>query len=224
MGSLEYSNDYAAHYQLQKELSKKVIADDRPGKSIRRIAGTDVEYEKHSDMIVGAIVTLDYETREVVEKVWHKMKATFPYVPGLFSFREMPPLLEAFKKLQEKPDVIICDAQGIAHPRRFGLACHLGITLDIPAIGCAKSRLYGTYQNLGPLRGDRADLWDENTGTVIGKVLRTQDNVNPVFVSIGHNVSLETACQLVLHVTSSYRLPETTRLADACAREAMELF
>ena len=188
---------------------------------MRIIAGADVEYDKHSDRIAGAIVLLDADTKAVLDVATHIMKAGFPYIPGLFSFREMPPLLEAYQKLRLRPDVIICDGHGLAHPRRFGLACHLGVELDVPTIGCGKIRLIGRYESLAPERGMTAPLLDELSGEVLGLALRTQVGINPLFVSLGHRVSLETAAQLVLSMSQATRLPETTRQADKYAREAL---
>lgn len=164
--------------------------------------------------MIGAIVVLNAQTHEVIEQTFHEMEITFPYIPGLFSFREIPPLIEAFKKLTIKPDLIVCDAQGIAHPKGVGMATHLGIELNIPTIGCAKKRLVGSYDKtlLGLKRGDTQELIYNNV--LVGKTLRTQDNTNPMYVSIGHKISLETAIDWVLKLTPDYRLPETTRQAD----------
>lgn len=205
---------------LQKELSLKVVLRDELPTEIKYIAGTDVEYDKMSDAVVGAVVVFDYLTKSLVEVATHAMAAPFPYIPGLFSFREMPPLVEAHKKLTIKPDLIICDGHGIAHPRRFGLASHLGVELNVATIGCGKSRLYGRFEQPGIDRGCSAVLFDERTGEDIGRVLRTQKNVNPLFISIGNKVSIETACKIVLEYCTTYRLPETTRVADHYAREA----
>lgn len=210
--------------QLQAKLARQVVVTDQLPVNLRYVAGADVEYDKETDLVAGAIVVLDYRTRRPIETVTHVMKATFPYVPGLFSFREMPPLLEAFKKLQQKPELIICDAHGIAHPRRFGLASHLGVELNIPTIGCAKTRLFGHHKEPNESPASSSSLLDENTNEEIGKVLRTQKKINPVFVSVGHKVSLATACNIVLHMTTTFRLPETTRLADEYARKALDDF
>jgi deoxyribonuclease V len=207
--------------RLQQELAAKVISEDQLPSNLRYVGGADVEYDKETDLIAGAIVILDYRTRSPIEFATHVMRATFPYVPGLFSFREMPVLLEAYKKLKQQPELIICDAHGIAHPRKFGLASHLGIELDIPTIGCAKARLYGTHKEPNESPASSSALLDEITKEEIGKVLRTQKKINPVFVSVGHKITLATACNVVLHMTTTYRLPETTRLADQYAREAL---
>ena len=207
---------------IQQELRQRVIVHNDLPQSVRIIAGADVEYDKTSDRIAGAVVLLDATTKAVLDVATHVMSVPFPYIPGLFSFREMPPLLAAYHKLRLQPDVIICDGQGLAHPRRFGLACHLGIELDIPTVGCGKTRLIGQYENLALERGATASLIDELTKDVLGLALRTQTSVNPLFVSVGHRVSLETAAQLVLSMSAAVRLPETTRQADKHAREALQ--
>lgn len=206
---------------LQQTLRQRVIQKDSFSRPIRIVAGADVEYDQHTDLIAGAIVLLDAETKAVLAVATHVMPAPFPYIPGLFSFREMPPLLAAYRKLPRLPDALICDGQGVAHPRRFGLACHLGVELDLPTIGCGKTRLVGRYDNPAPERGATAPLTDEATGEVLGLVLRTQTGVNPLFVSVGHRVSLPRAAELVLAMSETVRLPETTRQADKYAREAL---
>ncbi|MBF7089957.1 deoxyribonuclease V [Flavobacterium sp. ALJ2] len=205
---------FKQYYDLQNNLRDKVIKQDQLPEIIKYIAGVDVAYNDGSDKMIGAIVVLNAQTHEVVEQAFHEMEITFPYIPGLFSFREIPPLIEAFKKLTIKPDLIVCDAQGIAHPKGIGMATHLGIELDIPTIGCAKKRLVGSYDKamLGLKRGDTQELIYNNV--LVGKTLRTQDNTNPMYVSIGHKISLETAIDWVLKLTPDYRLPETTRQAD----------
>lgn len=208
---------------VQEVLRQRVILSDDLPKPVRIIAGADVEYDKNSDRIAGAIVLLDAATKAVLDVATHVMTAPFPYIPGLFSFREMPPLLAAYRKLRLQPDVIICDGQGLAHPRRFGLACHLGVELDIPTVGCGKTRLIGQYENLATERGATASLVDETTKDILGLALRTQTGINPLFVSVGHRVSLETATQLVLSMSAAVRLPETTRQADKYAREALQV-
>ncbi|ASA58209.1 deoxyribonuclease V [Vibrio gazogenes] len=204
---------------IQKELAQKVITHDSFNK-IGLVAGVDVAYQKSSHKLVAAAVILDADTLDVVEKVAEEDIEQFPYIPGLFSFREIPPLVKVFKKLQHKPDLIVCDGQGYAHPRRFGLACHLGVIFDIPTIGCGKTRLIGTYDEPNTIRGEVSPLFNENE--IIGSVLRTQNNVNPIYVSIGHRISLETACGWILKLAPKYRLPETTRLADQLVNQYMK--
>ena len=208
----------------QAALSQQVIPFNGFKAPLQLIAGADVEYEKDSDLVAGAIVVLDSATLQVVAHASHCMKVPFPYVPGLFSFREMPPLLQAYEKLAQKPQLIICDGHGIAHPRRFGLACHMGVTLNLPTIGCGKTRLVGRYEMPAGPRGASAPLLAEDSDEVIGAVLRSQTDTNPVFVSIGHKVDVTTATGIVLDTCREFRLPETTRIADQYAREAMEAY
>jgi deoxyribonuclease V len=206
--------------RLQLELAALVERDDRLSDHLTRIAGVDVAYDQASDRLVAAVVVLDAMSLAVVEQATAEDVARFAYVPGLFSFRELPPIAAALGKLQLTPDLIVCDGQGIAHPRRFGLACHLGVLFDVPTIGCAKKLLIGRHDELGSARGDQSSLSDG--GEVIGSALRTQDGTNPVYVSIGHRISLATVCSWVLRLASTYRLPETTRRADQLVRRALE--
>ena len=196
---------------LQQELAAKVVKTDQVNK-VQLVAGVDVAYQKDSNRLVAAIAILNSDTLEIVETATAEDIEQFPYIPGLFSFRELPPLIKAFAKLQHTPDLVVCDGQGLAHPQRFGLACHLGVIFDIPAIGCGKTRLLGEYQNLGPTRGAFVPLVDN--GEVIGNVLRTQSGIKPIYVSIGHRISLSTSCDWILKLSPKYRLPETTRQAD----------
>ncbi len=205
--------------QLQTTLATKVIKKDLLV-DVRLIAGVDVAYKKDSDKLISAAVILDTDTLEVVEIAIAVDKVQFPYIPSLFSFREIPPLIKAFSKLKLTPDLIVCDGQGIAHPRRFGLACHLGVLYDIPTIGCGKTRLIGEADTPNIKRGAYTPLLDNNE--VIGAVLRTQNKVNPVYISIGHRVSLLTACSWVLKLSPKYRLPETTRIADQAVRKSLK--
>ncbi len=167
---------------------------------------------------VAGVVVWDVEAKVVVEEQTACMRVRFPYVPGLLSFREAPAVLAAIGKLQVQPDVVLCDGHGYAHPRRFGLACHVGLWLDRPSLGCAKSRLTGTHDEPAPRRGAVAPLWDGDEQ--IGQVLRTRDRVKPVYVSIGHRIDLATAVRLVLACATRYRLPEPIRLADQLVRRA----
>ena len=175
--------------------------------------GADVLYDPQSPQadLYAAVVVLDVESLRVVEVAAVRARARFPYVPGYLSFREIPPLLDAFAKLEAVPDLIVCDGQGRAHPRRFGLACHLGVLLDRPTFGCAKSRLIGEYREPGPRRGAHTRLCDGRE--VIGEVVRTRSFVKPVFVSVGHRISLETARRTALRLAPRYRLPEPVRAA-----------
>lgn len=183
-----------------------------PEKPLRYIAGVDAAYARDGRLCIAGVVLWSLPAGEIVEQHLAMLPLRFPYVPGLLTFREGPAIIAALRKLRHRPDALICDGQGIAHPRRCGIATHMGILVDLPAIGCAKSRLLGTYQEPGPRRGDRSPLIDK--GEVVGTVLRTRDNVKPVLVSVGHNIDLVTAEQLILACCTGYRLPEPTRLAD----------
>jgi deoxyribonuclease V len=192
-----------------------------PGpQTISTAAGLDVAYAAgDSDRLAAAVVVLDATTLEVVEESVVHGTAAFGYVPGLFAFRELPALVDALERLTVTPDLLVCDGHGLAHPKRFGLACHLGVLTGLPSIGVAKTRLLGSFDPPGEQRGDASPLTDDDE--VIGRVLRTQTGVNPVFVSVGHRIDLETACRHVLSLSPRYRLPETTRHADHLARQAL---
>ncbi|NGZ77625.1 deoxyribonuclease V [Saccharibacillus alkalitolerans] len=205
---------------LQLELAAKISLRDPEPFDVRRIAGIDVAYDKDDDRLVAAVVVLDADTLDVVETAAAWGSPSFPYVPGLFSFRELPPVLEAFGRLKTAPDLIVCDGQGIAHPRRFGLASHLGLLLGIPSIGCGKTRLIGEYDEPAAERGSASPLLADG-GELVGHVLRTQTGVKPVFVSPGHLISPDTACHWVLKLAPRYRLPETTRQADQLVRREL---
>jgi deoxyribonuclease V len=198
---------------LQERLRAEVVERDvLPGK-LRLVAGADVSYDRGSPILYAAIVVLDADTLETVEVASTRGRARFPYVPGYLSFRELPPLAQAFARLRAQPDLLLCDGHGRAHPRRFGLASHLGVSLGVPSIGCAKSRLVGAHRAPGPRRGAHAALRDE--GETIGEVLRTREGVAPIYVSIGHRVSLATAQRLVLRFSPRFRIPEPIRAAHA---------
>jgi len=189
-------------------------------RALRHVAGLDVAYAKGSDRLAAAVVVLDAATLEVVENVSVIGRAAFDYVPGLFAFRELPALVEALERLATVPDLLVCDGQGIAHPRRFGLACHVGILTGLPSIGVAKQPLVGTYEAPADERGSWSSLVDG--GEIVGRVLRTQPGVKPVFVSVGHRIDLDVACDVVLRLCPSYRLPETTRHSDHLSRQALK--
>ncbi len=210
--------DVEAAVALQLELAPLVVRHAPAGFAPRVAAGLDVAYAPDSDRIAAAVVAVDIETGETVDSAVVLGVAGFPYMPGLFAFRELPSLLEALAGLATAPDVLVCDGQGLAHPRRFGLASHAGVVTGIPAIGVGKSAL-GRSTPPGPKRGDWTPLLDE--GEVVGRALRTQDGVKPVFVSIGHLIDLDTACDLVLRLSKRYRQPETTRAADHLSRRAL---
>lgn len=206
--------------RLQIELAQRVECETRFDGDVRWVAGVDVAYHKDSQQLVAAIVLLDAESLTVVDSAVHVDQSEFPYIPGLFSFRELPPLIKAFEKLHRSPDLVVCDGQGYAHPRRFGLACHLGVLFDIPTIGCGKTHLLGQYTEPDLTRGSMAELVDQEER--IGSVLRTQNKVKPVFVSCGHRISLNDACTWVLKLTPKYRLPETTRQADQWVKQKLK--
>jgi len=211
--------------RIQEELRGRVELKDRlsgqKGKkrldAVRLVAGADVAFEfrgrgtSQGRALAGVIVYSFPELREI-ERACAERPLEFPYVPGLLSFRELPALLGAMAKLRAEPDVIFCDAQGYAHPRRFGLACHLGVLLDRAAVGCAKSRLIGKHRQPGRTAGSWTPL--EDAGETIGAVVRTRTDVKPIYVSAGHRVSLRSALKLVLAVCDGYRIPKPTREAD----------
>ncbi|MGF1640364.1 MAG: deoxyribonuclease V [Rhodospirillales bacterium] len=200
---------------LQNQLADRVVRSDRLG-PVRRVAGVDVAYGRRGGDAHAAVVVVDAAGLAEVDRATARCPVTFPYVPGLLSFREAPAAIAALARLQTPPDLLLCDGQGIAHPRRFGIASHLGVALDIPSIGVAKSRLVGTHGQPGPRRGDWTPLLDKQE--VIGAVLRTRSGCRPIFVSIGHRVSLETAIAWVMRCTTRFRLPETTRAADRLSK------
>ena len=203
--------------QLQLRLREQLVLEPPPGLDARRIGGADISMDRGSDRGYGGIVVLDAGTLEAVDRASVAADLVFPYVPGLLSFRELPVLVGAWERLREKPDVLIFDGQGIAHPRRFGLACHGGLLFGVPSIGCAKSLLVGTHGPLGVERGSTAEI--VHRGEVVGMAVRTRDGVNPVFVSPGHRMDLPTAVQIVLRVSPRFREPETTRHAHRLVNE-----
>ena len=203
--------------ELQGKLAPRVRRTGNVRK-LRLVAGMDLAFSRDGSNCVAGVVLWDLRTREVVEErcAWRPVR--FPYVPGLLSFRETPALLAALRKLDGTPDAFMFDGQGIAHPRRFGLASHVGLILDRPSVGCAKSRLIGSYVEPGPTRGSTSPLMHESE--TIGAVVRTRDRARPIFVSIGHRVSLATAVALTLACGAGYRVPEPTRLADQLVARA----
>jgi deoxyribonuclease V len=201
--------------RLQVELAPSVVRSAPPGFAPRTAAGLDVAYATDSAVVAAAVVTVSIETGEVLESATAVGVADFPYVPGLFAFRELPTLLEAFGRLTVTPDLLVADGQGLSHPRRFGLACHLGVETGLPTIGVAKTPL-GQFALPAPARGARTPLLD--AGEEVGAALRTQPKVKPIFVSVGHRIDLDTACAQVLALAPRYRLPETTRQADHLSR------
>jgi deoxyribonuclease V len=196
--------------EVQKRLRSLVKIDPRK-REVKRIAGADVSFNKYSETIYSGIVVLSFPELKIIESVGIRSVAKFPYLPGLLSFRETPSLLEAWERLESRPDVLMLDGQGLAHPRRFGLACHVGLLLDLPTIGCAKSILVGEHDELAAAAGSRAPLIDR--GEQVGVALRTKKNVTPVYVSTGHLIDLASAVDLVLKSAPKYRQPEPTRQA-----------
>jgi deoxyribonuclease V len=200
--------------RLQEELASRVVAGpalDLAG--VRHVAGADVSTQ--GDMAYATVVVLDFPGLSPVEVRGFEAPLRFPYVPGLLSFRELPSVVGALELVRTEVDALILDAQGIAHPRRMGLAAHLGIFLDVPTVGCAKSLLVGSFEEPGKEKGSATDL--VHRGDVVGKVLRTRDGVSPVYVSVGNGIDLGSSVELVLACCTKYRLPETTRQAHAAA-------
>ncbi|MDA2812917.1 endonuclease V [Nocardiopsis sp. RSe5-2] len=206
---------------LQERLAPEVRTEPLDAGAVRLAAGLDVSYAPDEDRLVAAAVVLSLPGLEVVEAATADAAPAFPYVPGLFAFRELPPLLEAIGRLSVEPDVFVCDGFGLAHPRRFGLACHLGWLLDRPTIGVGKSPFVGRSDEPGAERGARAPLVADD-GAEVGCALRTRAGVRPVYVSVGHRADLEGAVDLVLRLTPRYRLPETVRAADHLSRERLK--
>ena len=202
---------------IQRQLSAEVIDSGDPD-AVHFVAGTDISTGSRFDprrIGRGAVVVVSWPDLICVEQVTVEQPITFPYVPGLLSFRECPVLLEAFDRLNLQPDLIIVDGQGLAHPRRFGIACHLGVLLNVPTIGCAKSRLTGRADEVGIERGATAELFDADER--IGRVVRTKRATKPLYVSPGHRIGIDEAARWVLQTTTTYRLPEPTRLAHLAA-------
>ena len=201
--------------KLQEELAGRVELRDRFG-PVHRIAGVDIGFEDDGRTTRAAVAVLDAKTLELVEHAIARQPTRFPYIPGLLSFREIPAALAALDRLARPPDLLLCDGQGYAHPRRFGLACHLGLLTDLPSLGVAKSRFIGQHEETPTKKGDWSPLLDD--GEVIGAVLCTRDGVKPVYVSTGHRVSLGQAITFTLGACTRFRLPETTRWADRLSR------
>jgi deoxyribonuclease V len=197
---------------LQRELASQVNVS-APLADWELVAGADVSFNRDDPTIYASVIVIRRSDCQVVEVQDAVGQSEFPYVPGLLSFREAPTLLKAFAKLQTRPDVVVCDGQGIAHPRRLGIASHMGLWLDLPTLGCAKSLLYGRYQAPGLEPGSESPLVSRSGDEVIGTVLRTKLRSNPVFISPGHRIDLAGSVGVVKSVLRRYRLPEPTRLA-----------
>ncbi|GAA2415117.1 endonuclease V [Nonomuraea africana] len=190
------------------------LADPGPER-VEYVAGLDVGYAG-DDEVTGAVVVLRAATLEIADQVAVRQRASFPYVPGLFAFRELPPLLAAMEKLTVAPELLVCDGYGLAHPRRFGLACHLGVLTGLPTIGVAKTAFVGRHDEPAAERGSWSPIVLD--GDVVGRALRTRDGVKPVYVSQGHRISLDNACSHVLRLSPGFRLPEPIRMADRLSR------
>ncbi|MBD3580815.1 MULTISPECIES: endonuclease V [Streptomyces] len=213
--------DEAEARAIQDELRAAVVLDEvgpPPGRGL--VAGVDVAYDDERDLVAAAAVVLDAATLDVFEERTAVGRVSFPYVPGLLAFRELPTVLAALDALSAPPDLVVCDGYGLAHPRGFGLACHLGVVTGLPSMGVAKNPFTFTYDEPGARRGDAAALL-AGDGGVVGRALRTQDGIKPVYVSVGHRISLDNACAHALALSPRFRIPESTRRADSLCRRAL---
>ncbi|MDD5085968.1 MAG: deoxyribonuclease V [Candidatus Omnitrophica bacterium] len=201
---------------IQAKFAGRIIKKDC-FKEIRVIAGADIALDETKNAGIGGVIVYSFPDLKEIERKSACLKLRFPYIPGLLSFREAPVLLEIFKKLENRPDLIFFDGQGVAHPRRFGIASHMGLMLDCPSIGCAKSRLIGTFEEVPKKKASR--VWLKDGGEIIGAVVRTREDVRPMFISVGHKISLETAVDIVLKCSLKYRVPMPTREADLYVEE-----
>lgn len=201
---------------LQRELSERIIREDQLG-DVHSIAGVDMAINEQNQMARAAVVRLSFPELEILERHVYEEPIRMEYVPGLLSFREIPCILGAFARLKEQPEMVMVDGQGIAHPRRLGIASHLGLWLELPTIGCAKSILVGHHAQVGEEVGSWVPLKDR--GEVIGAVVRTRAKVKPMIISLGHRISLETSIHYVLACCKGYRLPEPTRQADKLSKD-----
>lgn len=199
---------------IQNQLSREIITSDQLSE-VNYVAGVDVGFEENYAISRAAVAVLSFPELQLIEQAIARRPTTFPYIPGFLSFREVPVVLDALSQIKITPDLILCDGQGIAHPRRFGLASHLGLLITVPTIGVAKSRLIGQHEELPQQKGNWQPL--RHRGEVIGAVVRSRTGVKPLYVSPGHRISLPTAIDYVLRCTPKYRLPETTRWADKLA-------
>ena len=210
----EWQMSTAQAKEIQLRLAKRVVIKNE-GITPKLVAGVDISSAAAQGIARAAAVILDYPELKVIEVKIAEDEIAFPYVPGLLSFRECPLILTACEKLHNTPDFVLVDGQGIAHPRRLGLASHLGLFLDVPTIGCAKSILCGKHQPMGEEAGSYAELFDK--GEIIGASLRTRSGVKPMYISVGHKIDLSSALYWVLNCCRGYRLPEPTRLAHLAA-------
>jgi deoxyribonuclease V len=204
--------------KIQENLRNRIILE-KTFSEVRTIGGGDVAYSEDRNFLFAAIVVLSFPKMETIDSATAQGEIHFPYIPGLFSFREGPILIKAFKKLKLKPDVMIFEGQGIAHPRGIGLASHMGLWLDLPSIGCAKTPLLNDFACPGPSKGSFELIRKE--GKEVGAVLRTKDKVKPLFISPGHRIDLPTSIQLILDTCQGYRTPEPLRKAHQATRNIL---
>ena len=209
--------DYAEAVAIQKELSNKVVAQNGFSE-INTVAGADLAILRDQKKLVCGIMVFSYPDLREIERKYEVVDEEFPYIPGLLAFREGPSIIKTYEKLQNKPDVLILDGQGLAHPRAFGIACYVGVLLGIPAMGIGKKKLYGDYKEPKDSIGSYESLLSKE-GKQIGVALKTKQKTKPVFISIGHKIDLSTSVKVALTCTRGYRVPEPTRLADKYVAE-----
>lgn len=227
MGSIDYETlaelyrgkppEVARALDFQKRLRRSIIGERSFGE-LKTVAGADISILKSENKLICGIIVFSYPDMTEIERAYSEVEENFPYIPGLLAFREGPAIIETYGKLSVKPDVLILDGQGTAHPRGVGIACHVGVLLDVPAMGIAKSRLYGSFEEPGTEKGSWTPLTSRE-GECIGAVLRTKDRTKPVFVSPGHRIDLESALEIALACSRGLRIPEPTRLADKYVAE-----
>ena len=210
----DWSLTVAEAIAIQEQLRGEIITSDQLG-TVQYVAGVDMGFEADGTISRAAVAVLSFPELQLQESAIARRPTSFPYVPGFLSFREIPAVLDALEKINTIPDLILCDGQGIAHPRRFGIACHLGLLINMPTIGVAKSLLVGKHESVPDEKGSWQPLRHRNE--LIGAVLRTRPGTKPLYISSGHRVSLPTAIEYVMRCTPKYRLPETTRIADKLA-------
>lgn len=215
----ETAADAAHAERIQDELRRRLVLPASPIPRPETVTGLDISYAVGSRRAVAAAVTVSLDDLWVRETAVAEGAITFPYVPGLLAFREMPLLLEVLGKLKTRPEVVMCDGYGLAHPRRFGIACHLGVLLDLPTFGVGKTEFIGTYPEPGPRRGDWAPFHEDDE--VLGNSVRTQTEVKPVYVSVGHRIALADATGLAVALSTHFRVPEPTRQADIVSRQVL---
>jgi deoxyribonuclease V len=213
----EYKPLYEEALAIQRELQKRVITQNG-FREINTIAGVDLAQIQGGEQLICGILVYSFPELIEIERCSAIVRVVFPYIPGLLAFREGPAIIGTVKQLKTKPDMLMVDGQGIAHPRGCGIASHVGVILDMPSIGVAKKRLYGNFDEPGEMRGDWAEL-SSHTGELIGAVLRTKNNTRPVFVSIGHKIDLKTSIRVTLRCANGFRIPGPTRKADMFVAE-----